>query len=352
MSEGRRGVIHREDQNEGKRTKEHVSATLTLRSGPPDAAECRRLAELLNLDAVGVIRVDGGRRRLAWWASPDPGTTRVDVNEILAGRTPDWITCPRGEDVVFAHIRPGGSDRSASALTAMLAALAGGERLDDLEAAVDLGGVAPDDPIARERTRLAYAIHDGLTQVVTASVLELEWLARKVDVEPAQSIEALVTASEELRKALHEIRSMLSSLTPQAGGDGQPIDELLQGMMERWHLPATWSVEGDLNSLPRAVLDAASSVIRESVANAAKHSASTDVVVSVQASRTGVEVRVEDRGLGFLPEGTGLHAGHLGMEMMRRRVAEVHGTLDIESSPGHGTRVVARLPVAKQGVNP
>src|SRR5207247_10460234 len=166
--------------------------------------------------------------------------------EILAGRTPDWITCPRGDDVVFAHIRPGGPDRSASALTAMLAALAAGETAVNAEPAVALGGVAPEDPTARERTRLAYAIHDGLTQVVTASVLELEWLARKVDVEPAQAIAVLVTASEELRKALHEIRAMLSSLTPQAGGDGQPIEELLQGTMERWHLPATWSVEGDL----------------------------------------------------------------------------------------------------------
>lgn len=324
---------------------------MTLRSGPPDAAECRRLAELLNLDAVGVVREDGGRRRLAWWASPGAGTPWVDVNEILAGRTPGWITCPRGDDVVFAHVRPGDHDRSVSALTAMLGALAGGEPLAVPEPA-DLGGVAPEDPIGRERTRLAYAIHDGLTQVVTASVLELERLARKVDVEPHQAITTLVTASQELRKALDEIRAMLASLTPQAGGDGQPIDELLQGMMERWHLPATWSVEGDLNALPQDVLDAASSVIRESVANAAKHAASSEVAVRVHASRTGVEIRVEDRGKGFHPEGTGLHAGHLGMQMMRRRVAEVHGTLDVESAPGRGTRVVARLPVAKQGVNP
>jgi signal transduction histidine kinase len=35
--------------------------------------------------------------------------------------------------------------------------------------------------------------------------------------------------------------------------------------------------------------------------------------------------------------------------MMRRRVAEVNGTLDVESSPGNGTTVVARLPV-DQGV--
>jgi signal transduction histidine kinase len=37
--------------------------------------------------------------------------------------------------------------------------------------------------------------------------------------------------------------------------------------------------------------------------------------------------------------------------MMRRRVAEVHGTLDVESAPGKGTRVVARLPVIEQGVS-
>ena len=101
--------------------------------------------------------------------------------------------------------------------------------------------------------------------------------------------------------------------------------------------------------MPRQVLEAASSVIRECVANAAKHSASREIQVNVQASRTGVEVRVHDDGRGFHPEGIGLHAGHLGLEMMRRRVADVNGTIQIESEPGRGTSVVARLPV-KQGV--
>jgi len=87
----------------------------------------------------------------------------------------------------------------------------------------------------------------------------------------------------------------------------------------------------------------------ESVANAAKHSASTDVAVKVQATPRSVEVQVEDRGRGFGPSESGPHDGHLGLEMMRRRVEEVRGTLDIESSPGRGTRVVARLPVGDEG---
>lgn len=321
-----------------------MDGVTTLRTPVSAVAECRRLAELLHLDAVGLVRTVGGRRRVAWWAAP--GTEIVSLDRILEGAAPGWIACPRGDDLVFAHLTEGSSVRSVATLSAMLASLAG----DGADGAVDLGGVAPEDPVQRERTRLAYAIHDGLTQVVTASVLELEWQARRADVAPEEAVEALAEAATELRKALDEIRALLASLSAPIEVSHQALDDLVRGVTERWRLPATWSFEGDLNAIPRPVLDVASSVIRESVANAAKHSASQDVAVKVLATRTGVEVRVEDHGRGFRTNGTGLHAGHLGLEMMRRLVAEVHGTLDVESSPGKGTRVVAWLPVTEQGV--
>lgn len=324
-----------------------MDATATLRGQPTDADECRRLAELLDLDAVGVVRSDGDRRRVSWWASP--GTEVVPLERILNGSASGWIAFPRGEDLVFAHLTEGTSGRSVSALTAMLASLSTD---GSYERETDLGGVAPEDPIERERTRLAYAIHDGLTQVVTASILELEWHARRAGIAPGEAAEALNAAAAELRTALGEIRAVLASLSSQGAGSAQSIEDLIQGVIDRWQLPATWSVEGDVQSLPRPVLDVASSVIRESVANAAKHAASGNIAVRVRASRAGVEVLVEDAGRGFRPANTGLHAGHLGLEMMRRRVAELNGTLDIQSSPGKGTRVVARLPVPDQGVKP
>lgn len=325
-----------------------MERTTTLADRRPDAAECRRLAELLNLDAVGVVWVEDERRRLACWTAP--GLDAEPLERILRGDGDGWIVLPHGRDVVFAHLTDGSTARSVSALSAMLASLAGDR--GEASPAPDLGGVAPADPIERERARLAYAIHDGLTQVVTASVLELEWQARRAEITPGEAVEALSTAARELRQALGEIREMLASLSGHGETPAQPLEELVQGVMERWQLPATWSVEGDLNAVPRPVLEAASSVIRESVANAAKHSAAREVSVHVRATRGGLEVQVEDRGRGFRPQGTGLHAGHLGMEMMRRRVAEVNGTLDVESSPGKGTRVVARLPVNGQGVKP
>jgi len=226
------------------------------------------------------------------------------------------------------------------------------ETMTVLTESADLGGVAPADPVARERTRLAYAIHDGLTQVVTASVLELEWLARRVEVNPADVRDTLERAAIELRKALNEIRDMLATMSPEVSRGADRLDDLVRGVMERWQLPATWTIEGDVHAVPGRVLDVASAVIREGVANAAKHSASREVFVRVAATEDALEVLVEDRGRGFQPEATGLSDGHLGLEMMRRRVAELGGRLDIESAPGNGTRVVARLPVHEQGEMP
>jgi len=221
-----------------------------------------------------------------------------------------------------------------------------------LTSATELNGVAPEDPVARERTRLAYAVHDGLTQVVTASVLELEWLARRVDREPAEATEALERAACELRKALEEIRDMLATLSPETPSGADRLDDVVRGVIERWQLPATWSVEGDLHAVPGPVLEAASAVIRESVANAAKHSGTSDVAVRVSAAEGTLHVLVEDHGRGFRLADSDLADGHMGLEMMRRRVAEQSGSLEIESSPGNGTRVVARLPVHDQGVTP
>jgi two-component system, NarL family, sensor kinase len=205
------------------------------------------------------------------------------------------------------------------------------------------------DPDAVARLQLAYAIHDGLTQVITASVLELESLAHRTEIDAREATDALHAAIAELRRALDEVRGVLAELTPVEPASGQPIEDLLRSVLERWHLPATWSVEGDLADLPPSVLETASSVIREGVANAAKHAAAGEVAVRVQASGRSVEVSVEDQGRGFETSQRGRVEGHLGLDMLRRRVADAHGTLDVHSAPGKGTRVVARLPVTDKG---
>lgn len=200
---------------------------------------------------------------------------------------------------------------------------------------------------APDRAMLAYAVHDGLTQVVTASVLELESLARRVDVAPSEVAGALREAVDELRRALDEIRDVLTTLTPSEPVTAESLKQTLDSALERWQLPTTWSVEGDLTSVPQAVLDVVSSVVGEAVANAAKHARTDRVSVRVRATDGSVEVSVEDHGTGFTVGPAA--AGHLGLQMMHRRVAEADGTLDIGPAPDGGTLVVARLPINDPG---
>jgi signal transduction histidine kinase len=310
--------------------------------GVDETAECRRLAGLLNLDAVGILRSEGDVQRVSWWAARGSGPLPLHIQDAVTGRAEGWIACPRGSDVVFARLTPHSSVRSVAALGAVLASLT--------HVGKDEASREGDALASGERSRWAYAIHDGLTQVVTAAVLELEWMARKVDVDPAEAMASLTEAAGELRRALEEIRLMLTALSPESEDEEEEsLEELVQQVLARWRLPAAWSIEGDIGAMSKPIREAASSVIKEGVANAAKHSATRDVEVRVQATPAGVEVRVEDSGRGFHPKGADGEHGHLGLEMLRRRVAEVKGTLDIESSPGRGTRVVARLPVNERG---
>lgn len=313
-----------------------------------ESERMKRLAGLLHLDAIGAVRSEHGRRRVTWWTAPGSAPLPISLDHVLEGRVDGWISCPQLGGTVFGRLTAESSVGSVSALTAALGSLAEGAGPQPPSRA----RLEPEGPALRERTRWAYAIHDGLTQVVTSAILELEWLTDRIASDPSEALKVVDETKAELRKSLDEIRRMLASLAPQGSGAQEPLESLVDGVMERWHLPAEWSVEGDLQAVPRSVLDAASSVICESVANAAKHSSSRNVAVRVRASQSGMEVRVEDSGRGFQKDGVGLNGGHLGLEMMRRRVAEVDGTLDIQSSPGKGTRVVARLPVGQQGEKP
>jgi signal transduction histidine kinase len=92
-------------------------------------------------------------------------------------------------------------------------------------------------------------------------------------------------------------------------------------------------------------------VVREALANAAKHADARNVSVWVGAAGDELTVEVADTGRGFNAEGrrADREGRHFGLEMMRKRVAEVGGSLEVDSAPGRGTRVTARLPIEREG---
>jgi len=226
-----------------------------------------------------------------------------------------------------------------------VAQLAGGAR-----AVIESRQSAVDTMMTRERTRWADELHDGLTQAVTTAVLELEAMERMIREDPRAAIEALAQSKSEIRKSLSGVRALLFDLQRDSAGDSrteEPLTKYVNDVVKRWRLPARVTVTGDLREVPKPLLGAAYVVIREGLANAAKHAGGSTVSVWVNAVPDELTVEVADTGRGFSAaatpdDGPGTH---FGLGMMNRRVAEVGGTLDVQSAPGQGTKVVARLPV-------
>jgi signal transduction histidine kinase len=205
----------------------------------------------------------------------------------------------------------------------------------------------------RERVRMAYALHDGLTQTVAGAVLELEALRKRIERNPADAVSVLETSKTEIRKALAELRGILFDLSPPTDTDDrqpdEPLTRYVEDVVRRWKLPARVAVEGDLGLVPPRILSVAYVVIREALTNAAKHASGTNVTVRLTANEGELAVMVGDGGRGFSrdEEAAARLDHHLGLDMLRRRVGEVGGKLRIESRHGRGTRVIATIPIEK-----
>lgn len=209
---------------------------------------------------------------------------------------------------------------------------------------------ALDSMLLEERTRWAMQIHDGLTQSVTSIVLELQTLRQRMETDPGDAIETIKVIEDAIRADLQQIRELLFDMTTEGPAFARPaLEALVRDQMERWHMPASVEVEGELEVASEEVLETAYAIVVESLTNAAKHSGAAEAHVRIHLDGAALRVQIEDRGIGVVAATDG--DLHFGFQMMRARAETVGGSLQVESRPGHGTTVVAVLPVGGRGDN-
>lgn len=105
------------------------------------------------------------------------------------------------------------------------------------------------------------------------------------------------------------------------------------------------------DSLPRDVETIVYSIIQEALTNVYRHAHARHITLTVERDGDVLTLIVSDDGEGFdtdiAEHQTGL--GRLGLVGMRERAALVGGSLNIDSAPGEGTMVTARVPVPPFG---
>jgi signal transduction histidine kinase len=206
-----------------------------------------------------------------------------------------------------------------------------------------------DSLLLQERTKWAIHIHDGLTQSVTSAILELHGLQHRIRVEPETVLATLQEIEDAIRGDLKQIREILFELEEGATPHREPpLASFVSDLVRKWHLPARVSIEGEVDRISDRTLETANAVVAEALANAAKHAGSPEVSVRIRVGNEDLRIEVEDRGVGIAGSGVD-DDPHFGLRLMRARAERIGGTIEIESKPGNGTRVVAVLPVGGRG---
>jgi signal transduction histidine kinase len=152
-----------------------------------------------------------------------------------------------------------------------------------------------------------------------------------------QTSDQIVGAQQQLVRTLEELRRLAQGLHPRELSE-HGLEGALAALAEDFLLPV--EVKVTRTQLPERVAAAAYFICAEALTNTAKHAAAAHVAIAVTVSGGRVRVEIADDGVG----GADLARGS-GLRGLTDRVEAFGGTLPVESAPGHGTRLVAEIPL-------
>jgi len=189
------------------------------------------------------------------------------------------------------------------------------------------------------RRRLERDLHDGAQSRLVALALLLRSARARAGGDGELAL-LLDRAQDELQTSLAELRELARGIHPAVLTE-RGLEPALESLVARTPVPVELQTAEPVR-LPCAVESAAYFVVSEALANVAKYAHATRATVAVRRERDRVIVEVTDDGVG------GAAATHgSGLRGLADRVAALDGTLAVESPPGSGTRLVARIPCAR-----
>lgn len=203
--------------------------------------------------------------------------------------------------------------------------------------------------LSDERNRIAKEMHDGLSQSLFSTSLELDICRKRVLEDPegvakrldrVQTI--LVRSLSELRRYIHDLRPLSLNTLGLVGALHQRLNEIAdaRGVSVRVY------TEGDQRPLPPGVEAALYRVAQEAVTNIAKHAEAKHAIVILRFEAAVVRLTVEDDGRGFDLDAALDRVEReesIGLKSMRERVQTEGGTFSITSGK-RGTTLKVEIP--------
>jgi signal transduction histidine kinase len=213
------------------------------------------------------------------------------------------------------------------------------------------------DVIRSELARLATELHDRVAQSLWVLDLGLDDLDRLVDTDATEARNRLKSIRHRIAQTYQDVRLAIGALhsTPPIHLKlARSIRSCTRAFARESGIAVHVHCPSHLASLPKLVELQVLAILRQALFNVLKHSAATEVVVTLDERDDGWLLSVEDNGRGFslpeLAERSPHH--HLGLAIMSERAQSFGGSVSISSHVGHGATVHVFIPRAVMADQP
>ncbi|KQL46539.1 histidine kinase [Brevibacillus choshinensis] len=200
-----------------------------------------------------------------------------------------------------------------------------------------------------ERKRVAREIHDGPAQSMANVVLRSEIVERMLKNERILEAQMeLHELKEMVRMSLSDVRRIIFDLRPMALDDlglVPTLQKYIQTCEERIESSIDLVVFGVEPPLRSSVKAAIFRLVQECLNNVEKHAQANSVQVKLEFVQDSLSLVVKDDGVGFDLEKRLANGGSFGLLGMKERVQLLEGSVDLQSAPGDGTKVIFQIPL-------
>jgi len=204
----------------------------------------------------------------------------------------------------------------------------------------------------RERRRLAACLHDEIGQKLAISKLKLGMVQEAVA--PSAQAEVLGEVRETLGQVIDNVRSLAFELSPPILYElgFEPAVEWLAEQTTKQHgIQTGFVTDGQPKPLGDDVRVFLFRAVRELLVNVTKYAQTPSATVSLSREGNSIRIGVEDQGVGFDASEIAPLTGRIngfGLLNIRERLEHIGGRVEIESQPGHGTRITLFAPLKRE----
>ncbi|MDZ7705292.1 MAG: PAS domain-containing protein [Trueperaceae bacterium] len=216
---------------------------------------------------------------------------------------------------------------------------------------------AQDKAALEERQHLARELHDSVSQALYGIVLGAHTARAQLDtlgddtLANTNAVAAPLDYVTNLAQAgIAEMRALIFELRPESL-EQEGLTAALRKQAEALRYRHSLGLEltlGDEPDLPLATKQTLYRIAQEALHNIVKHARARQVSIELRHSPDQTRLVIGDDGVGFDPNGD--FPGHLGLVSMRERAEAIGADLQLQSSPGHGTRLSVTLVGVRQAV--